>query len=936
MMKWKGITIFLLLYCTVWLSGQGAFSLITGRYHPELKWSVYETEHFRIIFSDGLEDAAVDAGNTAEQLYAIHQENLGLSFLKKYPIFLSDVDDIANGATSNMRYFFIYMNPLDCMTRFTGRQGWLERVIGHEMVHALIFENTRSRWDLFFPFSVLQTSAYLDFNEGMAQFYAGEEWGLERGDRYLNLGIRNSDLSAFPTQNDFGGLTYARGFAMVKWLRRELEDKKIGDIFRLKKKWSVFKFASSFKKAAGKSYEDFTARWRRDMNVYFNWREAVSERTEDTGEVLEGVDCKFVSVIKESPDGRMLAWTGIDRVRDRRLFFMEKESKKTKVLAKNGLLENFSFSPDGRTIVFARRHYGKHGSIISDLFRVDLESGNEIALTRDFRCFEPGFAHDGRVVFIRNDGSACNLYRCAVDGGACEKLTDFVSERYLLDLTVSPNGKRVMVSFHDPVRRMYGILLYDLVSGRITEFPTPSLCRFPLFSPDGSGEILCTGQENDVTNTLRFTPDGPEVKVTRQSNYLLLTQWPATNRALGIRQVRREKVEPFVIDPFRRPRSFPGELQSYYRDWRMAVPDHPVSLRAGKAAGEFKGPFHSLSTFRLLNLMPFPFLQKGRFSLGFMASASDMLGKNQLTGGVAVDFKQPKESDFLIAWENHSTPVNLFFQAGHQDTGVFNFYDDKASYERSTFADLVGSFPFTGVKSYSRGTFSLGVHFERSDPDPPDPDATLSGLLLPPVFFQTAGFSFNAHLRKVAPFSDFPFQGSGAGINLQYHFSVPGNNFSYFHGRAGFFHLISFGESMQLFMTAAMEIQTGAAPPQRAVGMAFYRTFDLYESYSEEIYIRGGDRYHPGDRLLTATMELQFPLADAIRNVFFLDIARIWEGSGMGWNGGETCLSYGSELQISLLFDRNIVLGAGAVRNVSHKPVEKWKFYLTLKRVLPF
>lgn len=935
-MKRRGFLIFMFLWATVWLSGQGAFSLITGRYHPELKWSVYETENFCIIFSNGLEHAAVESGRIAEQLYRAHKENLGLSFKKKYPFFISDVDDIANGATSNLRYFFIYLNPLDCMAHFTGRQGWLERVIGHEMVHALIFENTRSHWDFFFPFSAVQTLTYHDFNEGMAQFYAGEEWGLERGDRYLNLGIRNSDLSVFPGQNDFGRLTYAQGFAKVKWLRRELEDKKIGEIFHLKKKWSLYSFNSNFKKTTGRSYEDFTSIWRRAMNVYFNWREAVSERTEETGELLKGIICEHVSVIKESPDGRMLAWTGFDRIHDRRLFLLDKESKKTRVLAKNGILENFSFSPDSRMIAFARRHYGKHGSVISDLFRVDLETGKEIALTGDFRCFEPGFVSDGSIVFIRNDGNATNLYRCNPDGESCEKLTAFNSERYLLDLAVSPDGKSVMTSFQDPLRRMYGILLYTIENGRAREFPTPSLCRFPLFSPDGSEEILCTGQENNVSNILRFSPEGPMEKVTAQSNYLLVTQWITADRALGIRQICRETVEPFVMDPSRRPRTFNAELQPYYREWRTSTPGVPVLLSPGKISGEFKGPFHSLSTFRLLNLMPFPFLQKGRFSLGFQALGSDMLGKNQIFAGAALDFKQPGDSDFLLAWENHSTPVSLSLQAGRQDTAVFRYFAEKASYEQSVFADLIGTVPFAGVKSYSKGRFSLGVHFERSDPELPDADATLSGLLLPPAFFQTAGFSFSAQMQNVAPYSDFPFQGSGAGIRLQYHFSIPGKDFSYFHGRAGFFYLVPFGEWLQLYVTAAMEMQSGTAPPQRAVGMAYYRTFDTYRDYSEEIYIRGGERYHPGDRLLTASMELQLPLFAAVRNVLFIDYARVWEGKGIGWNGGESFLSYGSELQISLVFDKNIMFGAGAVRNVSQRPAEKWKFYLTLKQVLPF
>ena len=87
--------------------GVGTFSLVNQRNHPELYWSVYETKNFRIIFSNGLEKIAEEAGLSAERIYRVHKMNLGLSFKKKYSVFISDVDDIANKATMPFGYFFV-------------------------------------------------------------------------------------------------------------------------------------------------------------------------------------------------------------------------------------------------------------------------------------------------------------------------------------------------------------------------------------------------------------------------------------------------------------------------------------------------------------------------------------------------------------------------------------------------------------------------------------------------------------------------------------------------------------------------------------------------------------------------------------------------------------------------------------------------------------
>ena len=134
------------------------------------------------------------AGRIAEQAYDAQRQTLSLTLHRRLYIFLSDRDQIPNGATSPFGYVFIYVNPARYPTLFSSASGWLEQVIPHELVHALLYENTRSWWDRIIPLAGL--SVPREIHEGMAQFYGGETWSVQRGDRYLNLLVRSRQTGA--------------------------------------------------------------------------------------------------------------------------------------------------------------------------------------------------------------------------------------------------------------------------------------------------------------------------------------------------------------------------------------------------------------------------------------------------------------------------------------------------------------------------------------------------------------------------------------------------------------------------------------------------------------------------------------------------------------------------------------------------------------------
>src|SRR5690606_41422663 len=76
-------------------SAAQGFGLLSGRNHPELRWQVAETPHFRIVYPRHLAGIEIEAAPIAEASYAALSSNLNTTFDRKIDLFLSDEDEIA-------------------------------------------------------------------------------------------------------------------------------------------------------------------------------------------------------------------------------------------------------------------------------------------------------------------------------------------------------------------------------------------------------------------------------------------------------------------------------------------------------------------------------------------------------------------------------------------------------------------------------------------------------------------------------------------------------------------------------------------------------------------------------------------------------------------------------------------------------------------------
>ncbi|HEX5315761.1 MAG TPA: hypothetical protein VFX22_03835, partial [Candidatus Kapabacteria bacterium] len=80
---------------------------ITGANHPELHWKELETDHFVLIYHQGLDSIVRVAAPIAEEVYHVVTTNLETALPGKIRIYFSDNDEERNAFTFGDKYIFI-------------------------------------------------------------------------------------------------------------------------------------------------------------------------------------------------------------------------------------------------------------------------------------------------------------------------------------------------------------------------------------------------------------------------------------------------------------------------------------------------------------------------------------------------------------------------------------------------------------------------------------------------------------------------------------------------------------------------------------------------------------------------------------------------------------------------------------------------------------
>ncbi|HVO13139.1 MAG TPA: BamA/TamA family outer membrane protein [Vicinamibacteria bacterium] len=201
-----------------------------------------------------------------------------------------------------------------------------------------------------------------------------------------------------------------------------------------------------------------------------------------------------------SPDGSWIAYSSSTLTRFPSLRLVRPDGTGDRLLALRNAGSGNSWTPDGREVVFAELQVWRTFSVFGDLSAVDPATGRVRRLTRGLRAYDPDVSPDGRtIVFARKLGDRSDLFTVGLDGRGLRRLTRSVAGVEWSGPRFSPRGGLIVAS-----RLLPGGWL-DLVrvdpSGGEVEQLTQDRAKDvePTFTPDGQ-EVLFRSDRDGASN----------------------------------------------------------------------------------------------------------------------------------------------------------------------------------------------------------------------------------------------------------------------------------------------------------------------------------------------------------------------------------------------------------------------------------------------------
>tara|TARA_B110000438_G_scaffold13518_1_gene13071 strand:- start:6509 stop:9460 length:2952 start_codon:yes stop_codon:yes gene_type:complete len=473
--------------------------------HPELKWSSFETEHFKIHFHDETEMTAREAATVAEFIWPEITNFYDYRPKEKTHLILTDPDDYSNGAA----YYYdnkimIWASPLDFELR--GSHRWLQNVITHEFAHIVSLQKSMKAGTSI-PGAYLQLMNYEEENrpdvlygypntlisypipgtavppwlaEGIAQYmYENADWDHWDSHRDMILRDRtiNNDLLSFTEMNTFGkkGIgnesTYNSGFALSTFIANEYGPQKLKMIMHELSSPLQFSIDKAMELVLGLSGDKVYDLFKSSLEVRYKALVAPIELYPILGDkvLMKGTTNIYPKWHPSDNAFIYLSNKNNDYFGQTDLFYYDLNTEEEKKI-KSSVHSSPTWHPDGKKIYYSKKAKfpNKNGSRYYDIYSYDIESEKEERLTTDARAFNPVYIEsDSSLGFIATYDGGQDIYILNLKTKEIEKVTGFTERPMISHLTFSNSSNSLY--FDITTHHYRDIYRYDLVTGLVEE-----------------------------------------------------------------------------------------------------------------------------------------------------------------------------------------------------------------------------------------------------------------------------------------------------------------------------------------------------------------------------------------------------------------------------------------------------------------------------------
>ncbi len=693
--------------------------------HPELRWEVLETAHFKIYYHQGLADFARRAATAAEAVYGPVTTFYDFTPDEKIRLILKDTDDYANGVA------FYYHNTMEIWAsnlefELRGDTDWLQNVIAHEFTHIISLQTARKGPrrlpaiyfhylgyqneerrddiltgypDVFASYAVPLTIVPPWFAEGTAQYMAPgvhfDRWDSHR-DMILRMSTLNNRLLTYEEMGVFGSKTglglekvYDHGYDLTLFIVNTFGEGKLPEIYRnMTRLWRT-DFESAVRGATGISGRELHRRWVAALKERYEVQKAELEGRLVDGEILHGKGY-FNLHPRWSRDGKQLAHlTNQGSDFGRTALVVHTLSDSTSKTLAGGADTAPDWSPNGPRLIFARRSApDRYGSRFRDLYTVDPTAPragglfqktratlglsqelppNQSRLTHGLRASHPAYSPNGKqIALVINGRGSTNLAVMDVDGGNLRRLTSFDDGSQVYTPRWSPDGSQIACSVFRP-NQTRDIAIVPADGGPFNPvIVSPGTDRDPAWTPDGAGLVFASDQDG-IFNLYHFALiDGAVHRVTRVLGGALQPHVNPGDRRIAFSHYGASGYEIRVMSGKGAWEPVPpGTFAPGGQSSPGAPQAHQV---AGVEARTYANEFSTTSIF------PRIAVDAGKFKLGIFAGSKDILNKQSLLVGAMA--ARDRDLDLFAVYEYRRWRPTVFLEAyravRHEEDDVLN------------------------------------------------------------------------------------------------------------------------------------------------------------------------------------------------------------------------------------------------------------------------
>ncbi len=943
---------------------------------PDERYLQFETDHFRVVFPDGMEPFARRAAASAEWAYVALSRHFIEPPAGRIALVITDYTDRPNASATPIpdNRVVLIAAPHIANRTLNHYTDWVDLTLVHELTHIFHLDRADGVWNvaqtvfgrvpIFFP-AFYQPRWVI---EGLPTYYESRLTGTGRayGSSFDMLLQNDANSGAFRTVDAADGLSpiwpagrtpYAYGGLYFRAMAEENGDSALADFARRGARrlpytvnWASTPFFGGTLTGSWRDWSagfETTARARAD---------SLRQLGLTVGEPLSGLAWVAESP-RYSPDGQRLAFTFLTPRDDPATLTVDPRSGRTvSRQRRNGSGVN-TWSQDGQQLYLGQVEFADRYDLYNDLYTIDVAGGRERRLTQAARLSSPDLAPGGRTLVAVQTGEGSNRLVCAdLETGEISPLTEFADGVNWEHPRWSPDGSLVAVErwLRD---RVLDIVVLDSSGVPVWQVTDDeALDVTPAWTPDGR-YLLWASDRNGVQDiyAVEVAPHFPSIaagepqvwRVTRTLSGATDPEVAPGGARVAYAALYREgvRIESIPFEPAAWERAGPG-----WRNQRPApTPRSAVEVDVG-------GPVRPYSPFPALWPKSWlPVVYSGGSGVGLFIGATTFGADDVRRHSYAI----------LAGWRTEANAVEgaVFYRyAGFGDPvldlGAWQDWSSRTvlttdgqpvgAIERERELRISVSFLRPRVFSALSVAPALGVEerqFTSTDPDIVFTNPTQTDLI--------AGVFVGYSRARGYPRSVSAEKGFTTLFELTHRRLTDDLDRWRLSGEAdlrGYLSFRVFGYANHVIagrLALGASEGRGRGPELFALGGVPGRAFEIVGGFD----IGGGSRYSVrgfeegtlvGDRIVSSSLEYRLPLSLVGRGYGLWPVlldrlsASLFADAGSAWRTGaesEVLVSAGSELSIELGFGYSVTyqfrLGLARQLAAPEGSSREWNAYLS-------